>query len=846
MFGLFIVDYEGFQKHPIILKLLKIIPIDENCKLQIDLPEYRIDGDISIKVVYFSTKLIFELHPGPKTDVFINKLKKACTGLDYCQDFKWLEKYMNMAGRFTPDNAPQGAYTIYDPLKTGSMSSLDSVKSLSAALDDTNTNGNKGKLTKSQSGDGPFDSSNSIPRSSIAVGATHLAARESIVWCQMNSRYLEYTFMNDFRIFIGTWNVNGQPPTASLASWLACDPEPPDLYAVGFQELDLSKEAFVFNDSPREAEWLHAVKNGLHPAEEYKLVKLVRLVGMMLVVFVQKQHYEHVSGVLAETVGTGIMGKLGNKGGVVVRLDFHSTSMCFVNSHLAAHPEEVERRNQDYMDICSRISFQSMTSPKAIKDHDQIFWLGDLNYRINKLESAELQNLLEQNCFSEIFKYDQLKRQQELKKAFIGYEEESITFQPTYKYDLGSDIWSASRTPAWCDRILWRGSDMRQLLYRSHVSLKISDHKPVSAIFMSGVKVIDNTKHRKVYEDVMKQLDKLENEFLPQVTVDNLDVHFNVVKFIEPQRRYLIIANTGQVPVKFEFINKPKEASYCKEWLSIKPHCAFIMPGDKCDVELELYVDKRTVSGLNRHTDQINDILVLHLEGGKDFFVTVSGTYQTTCFGVSLDALVYIHRPISELSRNELVNLDSDIKKGNVEQSFGEPYDIPKEIWLLVDHLSRYGMDQDQLFEQPGLPNEIILIRECLDSCMPTIIPGSIHSIAETLLIFLESLPEPVIPSNFYSRCLEAAQNSFQCQRIIQQLPLVNQNVFRYLMAFLKALLYHSDNNKLDPKNLATLFGGILLRSPSDQHSSQLKRNIQTIERKKANFIYHFLEDQLS
>lgn len=144
-------------------------------------------------------------------------------------------------------------------------------------------------------------------------GATPIAARESVVRYQMALRETAYTDLRQITIFLGTYNVNGQPPTSGLADWLSIDKDPPDIYAVGFQELDLSKEAFLFNETPREEEWYRAVFRGLHPKGKYRKVKLVRLVGMMLIVFIQEKHWAYVRSVASEVVGTGLMGKMGNK-----------------------------------------------------------------------------------------------------------------------------------------------------------------------------------------------------------------------------------------------------------------------------------------------------------------------------------------------------------------------------------------------------------------------------------------------------------------------------------------------------------------------------------------------------
>lgn len=61
------------------------------------------------------------------------------------------------------------------------------------------------------------------------------------------------------------------------------------------------------------------------------------------------------------------------------------------------------------------------------------------------------------------------------------------------------------------------------------------------------IKVVDTRRYRRIYEEVMKKLDKLENEFLPQVTIDTTEIILEPVKFYQSQTKYLTIANTGQV-----------------------------------------------------------------------------------------------------------------------------------------------------------------------------------------------------------------------------------------------------------------------------------------------------------
>ena len=95
-----------------------------------------------------------------------------------------------------------------------------------------------------------------------------------------------------------------------------------------------------------------------------------QLVGMLLCVFVRKESLPLVSALHTDVEPVGVMGIMGNKGGVAVRFMWRDTSICIVNTHLNAHHANVRRRNQDFHDLCDRLRFPTTPAESTIFDHE--------------------------------------------------------------------------------------------------------------------------------------------------------------------------------------------------------------------------------------------------------------------------------------------------------------------------------------------------------------------------------------------------------------------------------------------------------------------------------------------
>jgi phosphatidylinositol-bisphosphatase len=704
--------------------------------------------------------------------------------------------------------------------------------------------------------------------------------RDAWIYKQIRARSVEFTSMQKVKMFVGTWNVNAKV-SDRLEPWLCANWGPnaesaPDLVVVGFQEIvDLNAVNVAVDNKTQQRSlfWVEKIRSALHSrpnSPNFTLLVYKHLVGLLLCIFVKSSHHNRIKHLHAESVGVGVMGMMGNKGAVCVRLQFYDSTLCFVCSHLAAHRENVQGRNADYYNIMAKTAFDvgedavresiqngslqmwfSGNSYVSIPDHDIVIWLGDLNYRID--ESIPCETVIDWSNranLEDLRVNDQLNIERQARRAFHGFQEGVLTFKPTYKYQPGTDEYDQRpekkiRAPAWCDRILWMSADashVQLLSYAVTQELNASDHKPVFASFLATIKDVIQPKREAVYGEVMKVLDKFENQSLPMVGLDRIFLDFGELRYEQTFTLPIRVTNTGKVVALFRFVPKLDEVSVSKPWISINPMYGMLIPGEsETIIKVTVKIDNVTANALSTGREVLEDILILRLENGRDYYITVTGQYARSCFGMSVDELVMYAEPIRNIPLDPIRRaeyVENNISSGATAAALC----VPKELWRVIDAIYQKGLHNKDLFTTSGLPDEMNEIRECLDT-------GSafgefnIHSMAETLISFLASLSSPIVPRSMFPNLEVDSQNmQYLARKFLEELPPIHYNVFVYIISFFRECLVHKESNLLSVAKLARICCNCLaigLQGASDFDDSaasmQRRAGMQTI-------MTHFLE----
>lgn len=270
-----------------------------------------------------------------------------------------------------------------------------------------------------------------------------------------------------------------------------------------------------------------------------------------IMVFVRDDIADQILSVNLAHVGVGIQ-QMGNKGAIGARIGWRVDEgqpplyTTFVSAHLAPFEEEIERRNQDYVNIVRRMVFvgpdarelksnsendesrpllenDNLSSVKDSKetgmyaDDAHLFFAGDLNYRTAltgpsredvALFPQPTTNRKAPEHYCHLLEKDQLSQELHSNKTLHGLQEQSIDFCPTYKYhdsqsqpvlqdeDMDKWPWAKHRWPSWCDRIFFSSVERPAVVAGQYDSLPLfrtSDHRPVALSVSIPYKTVETS-----------------------------------------------------------------------------------------------------------------------------------------------------------------------------------------------------------------------------------------------------------------------------------------------------------------------------------------------------------------
>ncbi|XP_076645698.1 SLIT-ROBO Rho GTPase-activating protein 1 isoform X2 [Halictus rubicundus] len=165
--------------------------------------------------------------------------------------------------------------------------------------------------------------------------------------------------------------------------------------------------------------------------------------------------------------------------------------------------------------------------------------------------------------------------------------------------------------------------------------------------------------------------------------------------------------------------------------------------------------------------------------------------------------------------------------------------EIPLIMKSCIRVINLYGLHHQGIFRVSGSQVEINNFREWFergeDPLADVTDASDINSVAGVLKLYLRELREPLFPIIYFEHLMELAQLESKqefvnkMKELISNLPRPVVIVMRYLFAFLNHLSEFSDENMMDPYNLAICFGPTLVPVPEDKDQVQYQNQVNEL-----------------
>ncbi|XP_030657678.1 SLIT-ROBO Rho GTPase-activating protein 3 isoform X4 [Nomascus leucogenys] len=164
---------------------------------------------------------------------------------------------------------------------------------------------------------------------------------------------------------------------------------------------------------------------------------------------------------------------------------------------------------------------------------------------------------------------------------------------------------------------------------------------------------------------------------------------------------------------------------------------------------------------------------------------------------------------------------------------------IPLVVESCIRYINLYGLQQQGIFRVPGSQVEVNDIKNSFERGEDPLVDDQnerdINSVAGVLKLYFRGLENPLFPKERFQDFISTiklenpAERVHQIQQILVTLPRVVIVVMRYLFAFLNHLSQYSDENMMDPYNLAICFGPTLMHIPDGQDPVSCQAHINEV-----------------